>query len=670
MSDNDTLPGFGWVMKLGRWNQIDRTIVGQDGPLPPSRGSRVPAISEPSPANPGRGQLGLMGGTLMQFAGEPQTRIDQYKIYDVMDRTDLAGSVLDMYAEDSTKPDPDVGRAVWVKCKDAKMLDQANRVLSRCRIEEEVMGIARDVAKYGDDFERVVYRGAKSASDTDAGVQRMLTTSPIEMTRKETPEGKLVGFMQAGRKYKGDKSDTSYPWDYVHFRLRGSDRRSMYGTSILKNAVRPWRQMVILEDWMIQYQTSRHPDRNLWVLDGGTSSEADRAETARKFGQKLKRTMIRDPAGASGKQFDYYMNPITPDEDMVMIVSKGSESRIEKLSGSGNAADIVPLKYTLDKFFAAMRVPKAFFGMGESSGVQGDVNMKASLTAQDIRYALTCQRIQRAVRTGLTYLLELHFKLLDAHSPEAVEFDWLQKGKEFSVHMAKVSYLEELERLEFVQLRQQVAVAMSDMARDNPSYRASEWTKYILQKYMGLPENVIDRVLRNADEVLAAQRAILQAKPTDVFTALPAGVGAQTDLAKKEFSLSVDGHELAADQQQHQQKMDKAALAAQKTQESDLVKRAEDAAATARARGQFDHNVSRGEQRMLSEAIARNPKLRHTIELGAIMWQENGDSLIDTGGVGLPDLKADKNLVGVTLESTDLPEILQEITDEVARAGA
>lgn len=673
---NQQIPGFGWAARLTRWSQGDRTVTGSDGPLPPPRARSLDKTDDPiGYADPG-GMLGLMGGSLNQFASEPRSRLDLYKIYDEMDKTDIAGSVLDLYAEDATQMDPDTGRTVWVRSKSGAVVKAADDLFRRLELEENVTALARDTCKYGDDFERLVYRAGP-----DGGVQRMLSVHPMEMVRKDNKEGKLEGYSQTGKKYKSAKSPVSYSWDYAHFRLRGHDRRFAYGTSLLKNAVRPWRQMMILEDWMVQYQVSRHPDRNLFILDVGSSSDVDSADVARRFRQKLKRHMIVDPLGTSGQNLNYNFNPILPTEDIVMAVRQNSNTRVEKLTGSGNAADIVPLNYVVTKFFSAVRAPKGFFGFGDGAGGEAP-NMKASLCAQDIRYARGCQRVQRALRTGIQWLCEFDMVLRagGAENPESDGIDFTAPENAFSVHMGPISFLAELERLEVIQLRQQVGVALADMGRDNPAYKASEWTKYILRDIIKVPGRELDRVLRTSDEVLAVQRALLNAKPADVHTAMPTGVGAQTQLAQKQFGLQQDQGELAADQQKHQQRMDKAQMAAQRAADQDEaeeanddVKRAREAINEVHARGlQSDGDMSKGDLKALSEALGTDSKLRRIIELGALLWREDGETRLYTGGMALPDRNSEafKEMTEDEVTADDIVAEMGEAAEKSAKAGA
>ena len=57
-----------------------------------------------------------------------------------------------------------------------------------------------------------------------------------------------------------DKSMEFQSWEMAHFRLLGDDRRLPYGTSMLEKARRTWKQLLLAEDAMLVYRTSRAPE--------------------------------------------------------------------------------------------------------------------------------------------------------------------------------------------------------------------------------------------------------------------------------------------------------------------------------------------------------------------------------------------------------------------------
>ena len=63
---------------------------------------------------------------------------------------------------------------------------------------------------------------------------------------------------------------------------------------------------------------------------------------------------------------------------------------------------IEDVEYLRDKLFAALKVPKAFMGYDENT------DGKATLAAQDIRFARTIERIQRIVISELYKIALVH----------------------------------------------------------------------------------------------------------------------------------------------------------------------------------------------------------------------------------------------------------------------
>ena len=78
-------------------------------------------------------------------------------------------------------------------------------------------------------------------------------------------------------------------------------------------------------------------------------------------------------------------------EDFYLPVRGGdSGTQLENLPGlEFNAID--DIEYLKNKLLAALRVPKAYLGYEE------EVGSKATLAAEDVRFARTIERIQRIV---------------------------------------------------------------------------------------------------------------------------------------------------------------------------------------------------------------------------------------------------------------------------------
>jgi hypothetical protein len=132
-----------------------------------------------------------------------------------------------------------------------------------------------------------------------------------------------------------------------------------------------------------------------------------------KIINKIKKTPFQDQK-TGDYNLKYNMMNIT--EDFFMPVRGGdSGTSIDTLGGLQYTA-IEDIDYLKAKLFAALKVPKAFLGYEE------DINGKATLAAEDIRFARTIERIQRVVVSELTQIAIAHLIAQGVEGMDAVDF--------------------------------------------------------------------------------------------------------------------------------------------------------------------------------------------------------------------------------------------------------
>jgi hypothetical protein len=412
------------------------------------------------------------------------TRAERYRIFEEMDSNGLISSVLDLYSEETTQPDYDRGRSVWIESASEDMRKAGEECLRNIMIEDRLPALVRRMCKYGDGFQRLIYQGSK-------GVLGWQYCPTDKVHRVEDKYGRVVGFRQDGVKYRANSRTVSWPWDYVHFRLLGKDEDSGYGTALLDSAFSPWRALTLAEDSVLMYRMRRAPDRNLILVDVGNMEEGEAMDYTNQFKKIFRKNEFIDPASP---QYRKQYNPLTPMED-IFLPMRGDQNatRVESLSGAGNANEIFDLEYLRDKFFGSVRIPKAYMGF------EGDINAKATLTQQDVRFARGCKRVQKAAIYGVRQVCDMHYTLLNNGNDK---YDFSRDGMQYLVKMSPISFLDEFERLELIQMRLAVIEAMSQLGavlKLDPKV----WTAYILVNYAKLPEAVVLRLMRKAPESTA-----------------------------------------------------------------------------------------------------------------------------------------------------------------------
>ena len=116
-------------------------------------------------------------------------------------------------------------------------------------------------------------------------------------------------------------------------------------------------------------------------------------------------------------------------EDYYLPV-RGSDSgtSIDTLQGLTNDGAIDDIEYLKNKLLAALKVPKAFLGYEEGVG------SKATLAAEDVRFARTIERFQKILVAELTKIAIVHLYTQGFEDAELLDFD-LELTNPSMIHM-------------------------------------------------------------------------------------------------------------------------------------------------------------------------------------------------------------------------------------------
>jgi len=262
---------------------------------------------------------------------------------------------------------------------------------------------ARNVCKYGDNF---VYL----KSDPERGIVGCQQLPNIEIERLEgaqsrTPNaGDLKSPIRELRFQWKNKDMEFQSWELAHFRLLGDDRKLPYGTSMLDKIRRIWKQLLLAEDAMLIYRTSRAPERRVFKIFVGNMDDKDIEPYVQRVANKFKRDQVVDSRNG---QVDMRYNQMAVDQDyFIPVRDPAAPSPIETLAGAQNLGEIADIEYIQKKLLAALRIPKAFLGFEE---VVGDGK---NLALMDIRFARTINRIQKSLIQELNKIALIHLYLL------------------------------------------------------------------------------------------------------------------------------------------------------------------------------------------------------------------------------------------------------------------
>ena len=415
----------------------------------------------------------------------PKDRYDRYRLYRDLDE-DLLASVIDLYAEEATQYLEDDlkethSMQVRVTSKNKTIEDACNDLLKKIGFAWEMTPLARSVALYGDLFTRLVYAPQQ-------GVQyAILIKEPDIVSRIEDKYGILLGFKQDKVKnFRISKKDElSYPWDFIHYRNRLKPAYFPYGTSIADNAIRSYRQLIMAEDSALLYRLLRHPDRLVHYIDVGQQGWIEAQKTLRNYERTYRNKIYRNQALG---QIDHRYHRLTPTDDIFLGRTKESGTMIEKMPGSTNAFDVHDIDVYINKFFSAVRVPKAFLGFEQ------DVNARATLTNQSSRFARSVRHLQDVLKLAIRQMLEIHLTLLATHAFDET-YDWEIEGNEFHIEMGVVSYITELDWIDVLNMRLAAAAQLQSMG-DDPYVNPDKLTAFAFRKIMKFDDKQLNDMIR------------------------------------------------------------------------------------------------------------------------------------------------------------------------------
>lgn len=270
----------------------------------------------------------------------------------------------------------------------------------------------RNLCKYGDVF--LVLEIVEGE-----GVVNVHPQSVYHTTRTEGPyDPNRVNKKEPGIKftvdpdYLGKHEYDNY--EMAHFRLYSDTNYLPYGKSMIENGRRLWKQITLMEDAMMIHRIMRAPEKRIFKIDIGNIPAQEVDNYMQRIINKIKKTPFVDQ-NTGDYNLKYNMMNIT--EDFFMPVRGGdSGTSIDTLGGLEYAA-VEDINYLKAKLFAALKVPKAFLGYEE------DVTGKATLAAEDIRFARTIERIQRTVIFELTQVAMVHLIALGFEGMDTVDFE-------------------------------------------------------------------------------------------------------------------------------------------------------------------------------------------------------------------------------------------------------
>jgi len=396
-------------------------------------------------------------------------RTQLYSDYEAMDTDAIIASALDIVADESTLKN-EMGEVLTIRSTDENIQKTLyNLFYDILNIEFNLWSWVRSMAKFGDFF-------LKLEIAEKYGVYNIIPYSAYNMSREEAydkenpnsvrfkmdPDGLAGGGYYGGI---GQNDQTAIYFDnyeVAHFRLTADPNYLPYGRSYIEPARKLFKQYTLMEDAMLLHRIIRAPEKRIFYLNVGSIPPQEVDAFVEKQVSALKRQPYIDQQTGD---YNLKFNVQNMMEDFIIPV-RGNDTSTKIDTTPGLQYDgITDVEYLRDKLFAALKVPKAFMGYDQFT------DGKATLAAQDIRFARTIERIQRIIVSELYKIALVHLYTQGYKPEQLVNFELSLTSPSIIYDQERVALLKE--KMELANAMKESNLFSSDWIYDNV-FRLSE----------------------------------------------------------------------------------------------------------------------------------------------------------------------------------------------------
>ncbi len=372
------------------------------------------------------GMSGIGQGQRAYADSLPRRRL--YHDYELMENDAIIHSALDFYADESVVED-EHGDVLTIETEHPEIEKILHNLYYEVlNIEFNLRSWIRDMAKYGDSFIRLYI---DYESGNNMGVYNCDVLSPYHVDRVEgdDPSNPFeVKFQYDGPKGEGE---LGY-WEVGHFSMRDSSF-APYGRSCLEGARKVFKRLTMMEDAMLIHRIMRAPERRIFKIDVGNVADGKIDSYMENIMNELKSQPLIDPeTGEYDLEFnlmnmmdDYYL-PVRGQNDNTQV------DTLNSLSWNG----IEDIEYLRQKMMSALRVPNAFLGY------ERDIEGKATLAQESIKFANLVNQIQKVVANELTKIGIVHLFSQGIRDERLVDFSLGLTHPSHFVEQQKIDLLE------------------------------------------------------------------------------------------------------------------------------------------------------------------------------------------------------------------------------------
>lgn len=417
----------------GSWKKYFRT-ANPSGSVSPIGGSSM--------SNSGQAAYRNYQSTLPEiYIGHPN-RTERYNQYEQMDQDSEVNAALDILAEFSTQPNVETNMPFDIRYKDkptdseVKIIkEQLQQWVSLNEFNKRIFKIMRNTLKYGDqvfvrdpetfklmwvEMSKVVKVIVNEADgkkpeqyivkDLQPNFQNLTVTAVTTSdTYANSPQvgGPSGSYIQPNAPYNGGNRFSHAQNEavlnaehIVHLSLtEGLDIFWPFGSSVLENVFKVFKQKELLEDAIIIYRVQRAPERRVFKIDVGNMPSHMAMAFVERIKNEIAQRRIPTQTGGGANMMDATYNPLSSNEDFFFpTTAEGRGSSVDILPGGSNLGEITDLRFFTNKLFRGLRIPSSYLPTGTDDSTASVTDGKVGTALiQEWRFNQYCMRLQRMV---------------------------------------------------------------------------------------------------------------------------------------------------------------------------------------------------------------------------------------------------------------------------------
>lgn len=323
--------------------------------------------------------------------GFQNVKLQLFRDYEQMDRDPIISSVLDLYSQQVVAKN-EYGDVLQIKSQNQQIVQLLDNLFYNVlNVQFSLPSWVRSICKYGDMF---VYLDILP----QMGVINAIPLSTYQVQRQQVQDQDNIYGTHVKFKLLNAKQELQ-SFQMAHFRLLLDSNYLPYGKSLLQGSRKTWKQLCLMQDAAIIHKIMRAPQKRIFNVGVGNLPNNKIEAYMQNYITKTKKVPYVDP-----KTGDYNMrfNMMNMIQDFYIPRRGGNDGNsIQTLSGFQLSFEY-ELDYLRQKMMSGFRVPFSHIGYEQN------VNSKATLMSQDIRFARAIQRIQRFIVSELHKIATIH----------------------------------------------------------------------------------------------------------------------------------------------------------------------------------------------------------------------------------------------------------------------